>query len=210
MNEQRSSRLTSEDRREQILTAASAVFGERGYAGGTTDAVARAAGISQAYVVRMFGSKEELFAAVGKRAGERVAAGFREAIAGFGGSETPLEKQAALGAAYADLVADRGMLLSLLHFFMQGHDATLGPIARACFLDIYRIVRDEAGLTPQETNDFFARGMLMNTLLAMHMPEFGGADPDAMELMSCNFGDKCFEITESARGFAPLATATRA
>jgi len=113
-------------------------------------------------------------------------------------------------AAYAARVADRGMLLSLLHFFMQGHDATLGPIARSCFLGIYRIVRDEAGLTPQETNDFFARGMLTNTLLAMHMPEFGTADPDALELMACNFGDKCREITESAQGFAPLAGAARA
>ena len=60
----RSRRLTPTDRREQILEAATVVFGERGYAGGTTDAIARAAGISQAYVVRMFGSKEDLFLAV--------------------------------------------------------------------------------------------------------------------------------------------------
>ncbi len=56
-------RLTSDQRRESILEAATVVFGERGYHGATTDAIASAAGISQAYVVRMFGSKEELFIA---------------------------------------------------------------------------------------------------------------------------------------------------
>ena len=39
-------RLPAAERREQMLNAASIVFGERGYAGTTTDAVAKAAGVS--------------------------------------------------------------------------------------------------------------------------------------------------------------------
>ena len=75
--------MSAEDRRDQIIVAAAAVFGERGYVGGTTDQVARQAGISQAYVVRMFGSKEKLFAAVGDYATARVIGAFRGAIATF-------------------------------------------------------------------------------------------------------------------------------
>ena len=41
-------RLPAAERREQMLNAASIVFGERGYTGATTDAVAKAAGVSQA------------------------------------------------------------------------------------------------------------------------------------------------------------------
>ncbi|GMA35913.1 helix-turn-helix domain-containing protein [Demequina litorisediminis] len=76
MGTEDSRRLSADDRREQILAAASVVFGERGYAGGTTDAIAREAGISQAYVVRMFGSKERLFRATAERAALKVREAF--------------------------------------------------------------------------------------------------------------------------------------
>ncbi|WP_430867903.1 TetR/AcrR family transcriptional regulator [Demequina aurantiaca] len=178
-----SARLSGEDRREQILQAASVVFAERGYAGGTTDAVAKRAGISQAYVVRMFGSKEQLFVEVANRAGDRVAVGFRGAIAGFDGTETPQEKEEILGEVYSDMVADRGILLVLMHFFTLGHDPTFGPISRRCFLDIYRIARDEAGLGAATATEFMARGMLMNTILALRIPDVIHTEPDAVELL---------------------------
>ena len=54
-------RMSSDERREQIIAAAMAVFGARGYEGTTTDDVARTAGVSQPYVVRLFRSKENLF-----------------------------------------------------------------------------------------------------------------------------------------------------
>src|SRR6478736_4486635 len=74
-------RLSSEERRRQILVAALAVFGARGYEGATTDEVARAAGVSQPYVVRLFGSKENLFLAAIEDALARMLAGFRAALA---------------------------------------------------------------------------------------------------------------------------------
>src|ERR1700754_4481418 len=73
-------RMRSQDRRELILEAATAVFGERGYGGATTDAVARAAGVSQPYVVRMFGTKEALFLEVLHRALDKLLAAFRGAL----------------------------------------------------------------------------------------------------------------------------------
>ncbi|MFP3344532.1 TetR/AcrR family transcriptional regulator, partial [Halomonas sp. SIMBA_159] len=80
MNETPISRIPASERREQILAAASIVFGERGYFGATTDQIAKAAGISQPYVVRMFGSKENLFTEVLSRASDKVLTTFVEAI----------------------------------------------------------------------------------------------------------------------------------
>ena len=64
-----------------ILAAAAGVFGERGYIGATTDAVAKASGVSQPYVVRMFGTKAALFQAVLERSLDRLIAEFRTEIA---------------------------------------------------------------------------------------------------------------------------------
>lgn len=196
-SEAATARLTSGDRREQILEAASVVFAERGYAGGTTDAVAKQAGISQAYVVRMFGSKEQLFVEVANRASDRVAGGFRTAIAAFDGTESDLDKQAILGRVYSDLVADRGILLVLMHLFTLGHDSTFGPISRNCFLNIYRIARDEAGLGPAVATEFVARGMLMNTILAMRIPDVLDQEPDAAELLLNCAGETTGSLIES-------------
>ena len=50
-------RLTAGERQDQLLAAAVTAFSERGYAGTTTDQVARLAGVSQPYVIRLFGTK---------------------------------------------------------------------------------------------------------------------------------------------------------
>lgn len=189
--------MSSEDRREQILAAATQVFGERGYVGGTTDAIARAAGISQAYVVRTFGSKESLFFAAGQRAADHVEAVFREVIEGFTGDESADERERRLGEAYGALVADRGVLLTLMHLFTLGHDTVFGPLARESFLRIYEIVRDDAHMSPEAASLFFARGMLINTLMGLRMPEVESDQPYAHELMFFGLGDKCHEIMES-------------
>jgi AcrR family transcriptional regulator len=208
MSPEESQRLSAEDRREQILAAASVVFGERGYAGGTTDAIAQQAGVSQAYVVRMFGGKENLFRETAERASRRVREAFRATIAGFDGTEDLDTKQLALSMAYINLMADRGVLLSLLHLFALGHDASLGPIARGCFLQVYDIVRDEAGFTGPEATAFFSRGMLTTVLLAMRMPDSAG-EPAADELMSCAFGDSTTDLISLMKGQLPLDASAR-
>jgi AcrR family transcriptional regulator len=53
-------RLTAEERRAEILGAALAVFGERGYHSSSIDDIARAAGISKALIYEHFDSKEAL------------------------------------------------------------------------------------------------------------------------------------------------------
>ena len=57
-------RLTGEERREQILESAVAVFGRRGFEGSTTRALAREAGVSEAMIFRFFPDKAALYRAI--------------------------------------------------------------------------------------------------------------------------------------------------
>jgi TetR/AcrR family transcriptional regulator len=178
--------MRAEDRRELILEAATAVFGERGYVGATTDAVARAAGVSQPYVVRMFGTKEALFLDVLHRAINRLMGTFRAALAdATPGQDGTVEHPAMrIGRAYADMLSDRGLLLSMMHAFVLGADPVIGKAARACFLDVYGFLRDEAGFTKEEADMFLAHGMMMNTMVGLRMAdEYAEGNPCAIDLL---------------------------
>jgi len=200
VSETRTERIPAAERREQILDAAARVFGERGYAGSTTDQVAQAAGISQPYVVRMFGSKEKLFDEVIIRARERLETLFREtlAIADRDGL-TGQQRQEFLGAAYLDLVEEGGIVLPLMQAFLLGHDSVIGASAREGFLMMYRLLRDEAGLGGEGASQFLAGGMLINTLLTMRMAELYEAEPDARELIDEACGAKVAVMLDAVK-----------
>lgn len=207
MVDSRAQRLPAAERREQMLEAASIVFGERGYAGTTTDAVADAAGVSQAYIVRTFGSKEALFMETAKRATSRIEALFREAAEAVAdGGETTQER---LGHAYIDLVADRGILLTTMHLFTLGHHPVFGPLAREWFLRIYKALRDEAGLTPPEVEAFLAKGMLINTMLGLRLPDLAGTESCVKELLACVLDDAADEVVTLTTEHPPLPQGTR-
>jgi TetR/AcrR family transcriptional regulator len=175
--------MRAHDRRELVLTAATAVFGERGYVGTTTDAVARAANVSQPYVVRMFGTKEALFLAVLERALARLLETFRAAIA-ENPQSPPEEIHHRIGASYGELLTDRGLLLSLMHAFVLGSDPEIGKAARRGFLEVYRLLRHEAAFTADQAQSFLAMGMLLNTLVGLRMAD-DFDDPDVRELIEC-------------------------
>jgi TetR/AcrR family transcriptional regulator len=182
-------RMPSSERRELILGHATAIFGRRGYPGTTTEQIAQAAGISQPYVVRMFGTKEKLFVEVIERALGKLTVAFRQVIhQRDAGAIADDELGLRLGQAYVDLIEDRGILMSLMQGFIQGHDAVVGRRARAGFLEIYRLLRDEAHFAPEQVRGFLADGMLINTLLAIGMPDNFEGDEAATELMTLSFG----------------------
>lgn len=178
--------MPSEERRELVLDAATRVFGESGYNGTTTDAVARAADVSQPYVVRMFGTKQQLFLEVLNRALRKLMDAFRTAITGDPG--VPLERR--LGLAYFTLTNDRGILLCLLHAFALGAEPAIGAAARCGFMGVYRLLREEAGMSADEAARFLSWGMLANTLLGTRMLDDYDADADVRELMLQVFPEK--------------------
>ncbi|WP_342001603.1 TetR/AcrR family transcriptional regulator [Microbacterium sp. LWH7-1.2] len=193
-------RLSSEERRRQILVAALAVFGARGYEGATTDEVARAAGVSQPYVVRLFGSKENLFLAVLDDALARMLAGFRAALA----DETPHdpditpEKSAAkrIGQAYVDLIEVRGLHQTLAHAYLLGSHPAIGAAARRGFAKVWRFFRDEMGLDADESRAFMAEGMLISTMIGLRIVDDYGSDPQITELFRSCFPTELPHVLE--------------
>jgi TetR/AcrR family transcriptional regulator len=182
-------RMASDERRELVLKAATEVFGQRGYFGTTTDKVAAAAGVSQPYVVRIFGTKEKLFLAVLERALHTMMVAFHRAVAEK--TDDPGDTIAhRMGRAYVDLLQDRGLLLSLMHGFVLGADAEIGRVARFGFLEVYKFLKDEAGLAPEEAADFLAHGMLLNTLVGIRMTDEYDTNPDAREMLENSLGAK--------------------
>jgi AcrR family transcriptional regulator len=151
--------MTKEDRREQILEAATGVVARVGLAGASTDVIARAADVSQPYVVRTFGGKQPLLEAVFARVAERVVAAFENAPADG-------DPEACLGQAYMELVHDRDVLLVLLHGFTASSDPDVGAATRGCMDAVFRICRERLG-SGERATAFIAHGMLLNVLLAM-------------------------------------------
>lgn len=174
-------RMSGSERREQILAAAVRVFAEGGYAA-TTDLVARAAGVSQPYVVRLFGSKQRLFAEVYASAAARIVAAFEAVPPGPDASEQ-------MGQTYIRLMmADQNLLMVLMHGFVAGADETIGSIARRTLGDVFRIYRDRTGGSEDEARAFVGHGMLINVLMATRAPEHAGEDAELDALTACALG----------------------
>ena len=178
--------MSAELRREQVLDAAVAAFAEGGYAGTTTDQVARRAGVSQPYVVRMFGTKQALFLAAHARVMARVAEAFGTA------AEAGMRDPHDLAVDYVQLIKDRALLRVMQHGFTLGADPDLGPAMRESMMAIVRWIRELTGATVEEARDFLAMGMLINTLVALQLPEHAGDDPDAKALIACVLEPKGF------------------
>lgn len=171
-------RLTRGERREQILSAAIGVFAERGYAGATTDQIARAAGVSQPYVIRIFGSKHELF----ERVVDEVTA---EIVDGFAAvSPGPDAKERMVGV-YVRFVSDPDKLRVLLHTFALGSDPALGARAREILGTVFALYRERTGAGPDEARAFLADGMLTTVLFAVHAPEHVTTDARIAEVVGC-------------------------
>jgi AcrR family transcriptional regulator len=155
-------RLTAAERGEEVLEAAIIAFGESGYAGTKTDEIARLAGVSQPYVIRLFGTKQQLFLATLERVCDQIEQAFR----------TAAEQQAdleSLGDAFNQLLERRELLVVLLHGFAASAEPAIGKASRNRFGQIYRTVRDLTGATPEETREFMATGMLLTVMAAMQV-----------------------------------------
>lgn len=182
----RSARMSSEERREQIVEAAIAVFGAKGYVGTTTDDVAKAASVSQPYVVRLFGTKENLFLAALDSALDQLIDAFAIVSA-----ETDVETRGeVMGRAYLGMLQSRGLHQLLSQAFLLGAHPVIGPAARAGFARVWRFLRDDAGFSAEEAQKFLASGMLINTMLGLRLTEAYGHDTGMTELF-----DECFPVS---------------
>ncbi|WP_406047906.1 TetR/AcrR family transcriptional regulator [Kribbella sp. NBC_00889] len=163
-------RLTAAERGVEVLEAAVQAFGASGYEGTKTDEIARLAGVSQPYVIRLFGTKQQLFLAAVQSVCDRIEQIFREAA-----EESP--ELRTLGHNYERLLAEPELLLVLLHGFSASRDPAIGDAVRERFGRIYSLVRELTGASPTEAREFLATGMLLTVMSAMQV-----IGPDAASL----------------------------
>jgi AcrR family transcriptional regulator len=157
-------RKSAEERREAVLDAALEEFAARGLDGASTDAIAAAAGISQPYVFRLFGTKKELFMAVISRCFRETLELFQRAAEGKRGKEA-LE---AIGRAYAnELLPDRTRLRSQMQAYAACEDDDIREVVRDGYGDLVAYVERVSGLGPEAVGKFFATGMLLNVIASM-------------------------------------------
>jgi AcrR family transcriptional regulator len=164
-------RLTATERSEQMVDAAITAFAATGYAGTTTDDVARLAGVSQPYVLRLFGSKQKLFLATVEQACGRVEQTFRQAAR----DKTDLSD---LALAYRTLLAEPELLGVLLHGYAASSDEEIGAVVRRRFGRIYQVIRELTGAPVEEVRKFLAHGMLVTVLSSMRAIGPGAAPPE--------------------------------
>jgi AcrR family transcriptional regulator len=159
-------RMPAAERREAVLTAAVAEFAARGMDGTSTEDVARAAGISQPYLFRLFPTKKALFLALVDRCFQQVATTFEAAAADRVG-EDALE---AMGDAYHQLLKDRTLLLLQMQAYAACDDPDIRAATRTGYKELWARVERLTGLPYERIVTFFAMGMLINVAAAMDLP----------------------------------------
>jgi AcrR family transcriptional regulator len=165
-------RSTATERRAEVLLVAASEFARMGLHGTSTETIARRAGISHAYIFRLFHTKKDLFIACAEACFERTLTTFREGVKG----DTPQERLHAMGGAYVQMLSDRELLLAQMQLYASCSDPEICEVTRAGFQRLRAEVAELSGADGLEVHGLFAEGMLINVLACMDMPELGSPE----------------------------------
>jgi AcrR family transcriptional regulator len=170
-------RMSSTERRAGIIAAAMTEFAESGYVGTSADTIARRVDVSQPYVLRLFGTKKELFIAVVRECFEQTGRLFE----GEGGRlrrNGALEPQAildALGEAYRTKLGDPDLLRLQLQAYAACGDPEIRAVVSEEMRKVYATVAEASGADPVALEQFFATGALINVMAVVNPPNDPGA-----------------------------------
>jgi AcrR family transcriptional regulator len=186
-------RSTAAERRGAVLVAAQAAFARGGLHGTSTEDIAAAAGISQPYLFRLFGTKKKLFLATLERCMEDTLELFREAA----GERRGEEALRAMGEAYVEMVTgDRARLLMQMEGYAACDDPDVRETMQSGYGKLHLYVETVSGLGPDAVAGWFAHGMLLNVVAAMDL--WGSREPWARRLI-----DGCLRPAERAAVVLP-------
>jgi AcrR family transcriptional regulator len=155
---------TAEARRVTVIDSSIAVFSQSGYLGTPVTAVAEHARISPAYVFKLFPSKESLFVAALERCFTRI----EEALdrgATASSSQKPAAILDAMGGAYADLIADRSLLMLQVHAQSAAHVPEIGAALRKGLERVTTFAKSRSGGSDADVQRFIAYGQLCHLIV---------------------------------------------
>jgi len=156
-------RMTADERRAEVIAASIREFAARGFAGGSTQAIATRVGVSQPYLFQLFGTKRELFLASARECFSRIRVRFEDsARAARTTSDRPEAILEAMGRTYHDLLQDRDMLRLQLQAYAACDDPAIRDVVREEWARLYDAVAAASGADEHLLHHWFAEGMLMN------------------------------------------------
>jgi len=165
-------RSTAEAQRARITSAAVSVFAEKGYHATPVADVAAAAGVSPAYVFRLFPGKLGVFLAAVEDTYSRVAGALVEAGEASSSSD-PAGRLDAMTEAYIALVEDRDLIMMQ----SQAQSASAVPEIRAAvrdgLRDVVRAVERVSGAAPADVQRFIAYGQLCHLIVQTDLASVG-------------------------------------
>lgn len=156
-------RQTADARRTDVLDAATKEFAQKGLHGASTDDIARAAGISQPYLFRLFGTKKELYLATSQRAIDHLYEGFEEAARGKSG----IDALNAMGEVYNSVMSDRDRLMLMLKCWASCDDPEICEVTRSAWRNLVDLAERASGESPEVVSTFFSKGALLTILMGM-------------------------------------------
>lgn len=153
-----------------MIASAIHVFAVSGYLGTPISAVAEHAGISPAYVFKLFPGKKQLFVAALDRCFELI----REALAE--GAEAASSAEAedvldAMGGAYADLIVDRDLLMLQVHALSAADVPEIGEAMRRGMAETTRFASNRSGGSARQVQRFFATGQLCHLVTTLQLDQ---------------------------------------
>jgi AcrR family transcriptional regulator len=166
-----STRISKDERRREIIEAATREFAVGGLHGTPVDAIAKQVGVSQPYLFQLFGTKKALFIAAVRRAFERTVGTFRAAAAEAGEDAGPEAVLMAMGIAYHRILDDRQLLLMQMQAYAACEDEEIRDVVRDEMLRLVNFVQSASGAPEAAIREWLAYGMLMNVVAAMDLTE---------------------------------------
>jgi AcrR family transcriptional regulator len=163
---------TAEERHETVLRTAIGAFAARGYYGTTTTEVAKSAGISQAYVYRLFPDKESLFVEVVEHCFDRMRQSLADGAAAAE-SSSPEAVLWAMGEAYARLIAkEENLLMVQMHAQCAAmSEESVRTAVQQGYARLVEYVRSVSGAGEEDVQHFFARGTLCHLVVSLDADE---------------------------------------
>jgi len=159
-------RKTAEERREDVIAVAIVEFATFGYHGGSTERIAVEAGISQPYVLRLFGTKKAIFLAAYQRVCANILATWTVANAHLDEeirpqSPTPADRLFAMGESFLGLVKEVNDLRLVLQAFSSAEDDDIRNAAHAGIKEMFEWVWRTTGAGINDVRQHFAYGMML-------------------------------------------------
>ncbi|ASF10992.1 putative TetR family transcriptional regulator [Nocardia brasiliensis NBRC 14402] len=157
---------TSEVRRDAVVDAAITEFAKTGYHGTPINNVAARAEISPAYVFKLFPGKVALFVAALDRCYELVEQAMSAGAARAAGA-SPDQILHEMGGAYAELIADKRLLMLQVHARSANDIPEVADAMRRGTQQITTFAKQRSGAGDEQVQRFIAYGELCHMITTL-------------------------------------------